>query len=819
MPAFLLPEPVPIYQPSHLEGDATLATEILPGPPSLLSVQQSTQKRDLRKPVYSYLHPTDPGSTYSGVMHGTIIGQEEGARNLKGKRSTVTGRAQRASARNHNGAAPAPDVSQGEVDGPSLSQPISGSSEPYTMVHDDESSPSRSNSMPNLQESSAAPPELKPRGKGRPKGKGKIKEAELPIRVKEEPKAVSLQTPEPLVSNQIDNEDHCSSCRSHGALVYCDGCPRAFHLWCLNPPMEHIDEGDSRWFCPACVIRKHPPRRPPPSLFSPLIHLAQTTIPTEYQLPEDVRTFFKDVGTGPKGNYVDNSVVRQPRLNRFGIIEDRDSHRLRDKNGDPVLCFKCGTSALPTGLAAAAPAAKRARRSSTRTASAEVWKSIVSCDYCSLHWHLDCLDPPLPTMPPLNKRWMCPNHAERVLLPKLRIPKQTAAIEISKPKQYNNGIIEIIHPQTASTSQVKKVAVEEVLINGRRYRVPERIVILDFWNKVSLKGNADKDGAQPASGMSSPLTSLSSLDESDERIPTERQSSRDADDLRAAQLLCNFQLSRREYVGDPLRPISDRAVQTESDPVLPVGKAPKASPLKRAAHKAAVTNGQSHTPGHRTNPADAGPSTSTAKRKRNVNGVQAPTPSTRELRPRSRQVDSMISVSSKDSSSLDDPFISTPSKAVRVKVEENENGISAFGASPASPSKTTSRGRPVRRPSQKDSGREEPPPKRGRKRKEREDDLSEDNERDRAEAVEQLKKSRIEKEAREKAAKGKEKQKEKDNPPRPTKTSSATSSSTSSNSAVPVTPSLKIRLPRLSDIALRTSPQANKAMVENGMRV
>lgn len=55
---------------------------------------------------------------------------------------------------------------------------------------------------------------------------------------------------------QIINEDHCSSCRSHGALVYCDGCPRAFHLWCLNPPMENIDEGDSRWFCPACVIRK-----------------------------------------------------------------------------------------------------------------------------------------------------------------------------------------------------------------------------------------------------------------------------------------------------------------------------------------------------------------------------------------------------------------------------------------------------------------------------------------------------------------------------------------------------------------------------------
>lgn len=88
MPAYLLPG-VPVHQPSHLEGDPALATEILPGPPSLLSVQQATQKRDPKKPVYSYLHPTDPGSTYSGIVHGTIIGQEEGARTLKGKRRCV----------------------------------------------------------------------------------------------------------------------------------------------------------------------------------------------------------------------------------------------------------------------------------------------------------------------------------------------------------------------------------------------------------------------------------------------------------------------------------------------------------------------------------------------------------------------------------------------------------------------------------------------------------------------------------------------------------------------------------------------------------
>lgn len=31
----------------------------------------------------------------------------------------------------------------------------------------------------------------------------------------------------------------------------------------------------------------------------------------------------------------------------------------------------------------------------------------------------------------------------------------------------------------------EKLNVDEVLINGRRYRVPERVITLDFWDKVS----------------------------------------------------------------------------------------------------------------------------------------------------------------------------------------------------------------------------------------------------------------------------------------------------------------------------------------------
>lgn len=79
VPAYLL-QGVPVLQPPHLEGlsDPSLSTEILPGPPSLLSVQQAAQKRDPKKPsaFASYLPTSDPGSTYSGLMAGALTASE-----------------------------------------------------------------------------------------------------------------------------------------------------------------------------------------------------------------------------------------------------------------------------------------------------------------------------------------------------------------------------------------------------------------------------------------------------------------------------------------------------------------------------------------------------------------------------------------------------------------------------------------------------------------------------------------------------------------------------------------------------------------------
>ncbi|CAF4415887.1 unnamed protein product, partial [Didymodactylos carnosus] len=42
---------------------------------------------------------------------------------------------------------------------------------------------------------------------------------------------------------------------------------------------------------------------------------------------------------------------------------------------------------------------------------------LVHCNYCPLTYHLDCLNPPLTSLP--KQKWMCPNHSEPILDKKL----------------------------------------------------------------------------------------------------------------------------------------------------------------------------------------------------------------------------------------------------------------------------------------------------------------------------------------------------------------------------------------------------------------
>ena len=49
-------------------------------------------------------------------------------------------------------------------------------------------------------------------------------------------------------------------------------------------------------------------------------------------------------------------------------------------------------------------------------------RPILSCDYCPLHWHMDCLDPPMTAIPARERKWMCPNHIEHIFVSRFVYP-------------------------------------------------------------------------------------------------------------------------------------------------------------------------------------------------------------------------------------------------------------------------------------------------------------------------------------------------------------------------------------------------------------
>ena len=187
--------------------------------------------------------------------------------------------------------------------------------------------------------------------------------------------------------------------------------------------------------------------------------------PVAFQLPKNIRYYFDGVTTGEDGEYQETHEVKQVRANARGFIEEPDPFRLRDKLGRPVFCFRCGETA------------SSARR-------------ILSCDHCSQHWHMDCIDPPLTALPPLTKKWMCPLHASHAYR-RMRRPKhKLRLVDVSLPRGFKTwGDVEIENDETSEEEREGHKLLEDGFesdfsIDGTTYRLPEKGIKLDFLEKI-----------------------------------------------------------------------------------------------------------------------------------------------------------------------------------------------------------------------------------------------------------------------------------------------------------------------------------------------
>ncbi|RFU26877.1 hypothetical protein B7463_g9475, partial [Scytalidium lignicola] len=267
--------------------------------------------------------------------------------------------------------------------------------------------------------------------------------------------------------NPDDNDEYCSACGGSGDLVCCDGCTRSFHFKCVDPPMNENSLPDE-WFCNLCLSSRRP--RSSHDEFGSfgylLAHLDRKN-PVAFHLPKPIREYFVDVRTGPEGEYEEGG-SHKPR-NRNGYEETPDLFRVKDSKGNPILCHQCNHSASHPD------------------------KAIILCGFCTLAWHLDCLDPPLSKEPPTGKQWKCPCHVDDLLavVPgslgpahRFRQIKGASAIRPAIPRGVkNNGHIDIENELSDNEDQ----GFYEHREYGHVYKLPELGIKLDFISQVRLK--------------------------------------------------------------------------------------------------------------------------------------------------------------------------------------------------------------------------------------------------------------------------------------------------------------------------------------------
>lgn len=247
------------------------------------------------------------------------------------------------------------------------------------------------------------------------------------------------------------NNDTCDSCQEAGNLICCDYCAASFHLSCHDPPLDEKDIPQGMWLCHTCTMKEKIAKEEEEKLkeriksdnLEPFVHLERISIDNPPiiesintgsdtpKLQEKITSETDNVTEGssneksPESDDATNKQELSPfeELIRVASLLNprqfelpvemtekfpfpgseraehmRNGRRIKtkrlvelDSNGcvplPAKLCFTCKKSC------------KRA--------------PLISCDYCSLHFHQDCLDPPMCALP--AGRWMCPAHPQQFI--------------------------------------------------------------------------------------------------------------------------------------------------------------------------------------------------------------------------------------------------------------------------------------------------------------------------------------------------------------------------------------------------------------------
>lgn len=307
------------------------------------------------------------------------------------------------------------------------------------------------------------------------------------------------EQPEEEKENDLgfENDDFCSSCNQTGSFLCCDTCPKSFHFLCLNPPLDPENLPKGNWSCNNCKFKQKYPNKIQSKkgendfiqslpiknkLFGKLLFRTKSVNPKQFELPSMIKSTFKGVKTGTRGQYQDNSFKDMPTEKQlFGTPYGQsitqldtytpDSH-IDQENGHFLICYKCKTTRMGT------------------------WDNyqndssiLMKCDYCKTPWHLDCI--PRASLKNLGSKWKCPLHAFNKNLPnsklkqKRHLTKHQKKINVLQSCGFkNNGDIEILldeiiseNPKETGNTTASNTYNPIPIIN-------ENSIKLDFFDKI-----------------------------------------------------------------------------------------------------------------------------------------------------------------------------------------------------------------------------------------------------------------------------------------------------------------------------------------------
>jgi hypothetical protein len=115
----------------------------------------------------------------------------------------------------------------------------------------------------------------------------------------------------------------------------------------------------------------------------------------------------------------------------------------------------------------------------------------IHCDYCPLTYHLDCLTPPMTSLPSTTDKWMCPNHIEPILDRYLLKKKNFSTSERVKIyRQYSQIEHNTIIQEFTHMRQTKNHLIAKTIHNHRLERIDISQIpkaIEQFYSNANIK--------------------------------------------------------------------------------------------------------------------------------------------------------------------------------------------------------------------------------------------------------------------------------------------------------------------------------------------